>query len=78
MAVAMTPGPEPTFSAPRNVLVGRFVSDAQRASWDISPDGRRFIFTRNQSEMDTPAITVLLHWFDRLRAANAGRQRSSP
>jgi len=78
MAVVMTPGPEPTFSAPRNVLVGRFVSDAQRADWDISPDGRRFIFTRNQSDTDIPAMTVLLHWFDRLRASNAGRQRSSP
>jgi Tol biopolymer transport system component len=72
MAMAMTPGPEPGFSAARTVLVGRFVNDVQRAVWDVSPDGRRFVFTRNQSEADTPAITVLVHWFDRLRAAKAG------
>ena len=72
MAMEMTPGPEPGFSAARTVLVGRFVSDGQRAVWDIAPDGRRFVFSRNQNETDTPAITVLLHWFDRLRAAKTG------
>jgi Tol biopolymer transport system component len=72
MAMAMTPGPEPGFSAARTVLVGRFVGDGQRAVWDIAPDGRRFVFTRNQTEADSPAITLLLHWFDRLRAAKAG------
>src|SRR5688572_26914350 len=72
MAMEMTPGPEPGFSAPRTVLVGRFVNDAQRAVWDIAPDGRRFVFARNQNETDTPAMTVLLHWFDRLRAAKTG------
>jgi Tol biopolymer transport system component len=72
MAMVMTPGPEPGFSAPRTVLVGRFVNDGLRVVWDISPDGRRFVFTRNQSEGDTPSMTVLLHWFDRLRAAQAG------
>jgi serine/threonine-protein kinase len=72
MAMVMTPGPEPDFSGVRTVLVGLFVNNNQRAVWDISPDGRRFVFTRNQSQADTPAITVLLHWFDRLRAAKAG------
>ena len=72
MAMGMTPGPEPGFSTARTVLVGRFVNDMQRAVWDIAPDGRRFVFTRNQSEADTPSITVLLHWFDRLRAAKGG------
>ena len=71
MATVMTPGPEPGFSAARTVLVGRFVSDFLKVVWDISRDGRRFVFTRNQSEADTPAITVMLHWFDRLRAAKA-------
>ena len=51
--------------------MGRFVSDFLKVVWDISRDGRRFVFTRNQSEADTPAITVMLHWFDRLRAAKA-------
>jgi dipeptidyl aminopeptidase/acylaminoacyl peptidase len=67
MAMAMTPGPEPTFSAPRSVLVGRFISDNAKVVWDVAPDGRRFVFVRSQVEADTPAITVLLHWFDRLR-----------
>jgi TolB protein len=67
MAMAMTPGPEPTFSAPRNVLVGRFVSDGTKAVWDVSPDGQRFVFVRTQTEAETPAMTVLLHWFDRLQ-----------
>jgi Tol biopolymer transport system component/tRNA A-37 threonylcarbamoyl transferase component Bud32 len=67
MAMEMTPGPEPGFSTPRTVLVGRFASDGQQAVWDIAPDGRRFVFTRNQNETSTPTMTVLLHWFDRLR-----------
>jgi Tol biopolymer transport system component len=67
MAMGMTPGPEPAFSAPRTVLVGRFAGDNQRASWDVSPGGDRFIFTRSESETDIPTMTVLLHWFDRLR-----------
>lgn len=72
MAMVMTPGPEPDFSGVRTVLVGLFVNNNQRAVWDIAPDGRRFVFTRNQSEANTPSLTVLLHWFDRLRAAKAG------
>jgi len=72
MAMAMTPGPEPGFSAARTVLVGRFISETFRTVWDISPDGRRFVFTRNQGDVDTPAMTVLMHWFDRLRAGKAG------
>ena len=68
MTTTMRPGPEPQFSGPRSVLVGQFNSDRNVAAWDISPDGKRFIFSRDRGETDTPRMNVLLHWFDRLRA----------
>jgi Tol biopolymer transport system component/tRNA A-37 threonylcarbamoyl transferase component Bud32 len=69
VSVTMEAGAQPRFSDPRQVLVGRFNSDRNATIWDISPDGRRFIFTRAQGESDTPSISIVLHWFDRLRAA---------
>ncbi len=72
VAVMMKPGMEPEFSVARPVLVGRFSTDRNAAIWDISPDGRRFVFPRPQGESGTPTMIILLHWFDRLQSAKGG------
>jgi len=70
-AVTLQPGPEPRFTEPKPVLVGAFASDRNTVVWDVSPDGKRFVFTRNKGASGTPTMNVLLHWFDRLRATPA-------
>jgi serine/threonine-protein kinase len=68
-AVTLQPGPEPRFTVPKPVVVGTFATDRNAVTWDVSPDGQRFAFTRNRGTAGMPTMTVLLHWFDRLRAA---------
>jgi hypothetical protein len=68
VAVSFEAGAEPRFSAARTVLVGRFSEDRDGSGWDISSDGRRFVFTRTQGESSRAALNVVLHWFDQLRA----------
>jgi Tol biopolymer transport system component len=68
LAVGMVPGTEPRFTESRMVLTGDFNSDRSRPLWDVSPDGRRFVFTRNQGETTGRSLNIVLHWFDQLRA----------
>ena len=72
--VGMTPSSEPQFTASRIALVGRFAKTNDGVSWDISPDGSRFAFIRALAERGVPAIHVVMHWFDQLRAAQAGKK----
>jgi serine/threonine-protein kinase len=68
LSVGMEPGTEPRFTDSRMVLVGEFNSDRNRPIWDVSPDGRRFVFTRSQGEPTGRSMNIVLHWFDQLRA----------
>jgi serine/threonine-protein kinase len=72
--VGMTPSAEPQFTSPRIALVEPFYAISDGVSWDISQDGSRFAFTRAVAEPGVPAIHVVMHWFDRLRAAQAGKK----
>ncbi|HEV8455226.1 MAG TPA: protein kinase [Gemmatimonadales bacterium] len=66
---------EPRIGPSRVVLVGNFDTDRNRPIWDVSPDGKRFAFTRTQNEAGVRRINLVLHWFDRLRAAPSGVAR---
>jgi Tol biopolymer transport system component len=68
LSVGMEPGTEPRFTDSRLVLTGDFNSDRNRPIWDVSPDGRRFVFTRSQGEPTGRSLNIVLHWFDQLRA----------
>ena len=68
IAVPFTAGPEPSFGAARAVLVGRFNTNRTAVGWDVSPDGRRFVFTRTMGERGAPTMHVVLNWFDHLKA----------
>jgi eukaryotic-like serine/threonine-protein kinase len=42
-------------------------------SYDVSPDGERFLLIRLRDRDSNPHIAVVLNWFDELRAKMAGR-----
>jgi Tol biopolymer transport system component len=69
VAAAFTPGAEPRFAPPQAVLVGRYNTTPTGVGWDIAPDGRRFVLTRNQGETTNTSVNVVLNWFDHQRAA---------
>jgi WD40-like Beta Propeller Repeat len=71
VSVTLEPGPEPRFSAPRPVLVGHFSEGGNTSEWDVSPDGKRFVFTRQGQTEASNKMFVVLHWFERLRAGAA-------
>jgi hypothetical protein len=37
-------------------------------SYDVTPDGERFLMTKLPGEQSRPRIVVVLNWFDELRA----------
>jgi hypothetical protein len=37
-------------------------------SYDVTPDGERFLMTRLPGELPRPRIVVVLNWFEELRA----------
>jgi serine/threonine-protein kinase len=58
---------EPTFAIGQRstVLVRRYFADINHAHWDVSPDGREFLFVRTSGEVITPVLA--LNWFEELR-----------
>ena len=67
MVTQMQTGSEPTFTNPRMVLTGEFVRDGNRPAWDISPDGNRFVFSRDTRTTETREMSLVLNWFDQFR-----------
>ena len=67
MVTTMVPGPEPQFSTPRSLFYGDFDRDSNRPSYDISPDGTRFVFTRALDTSNEREMNVVLNWFAQFR-----------
>jgi Tol biopolymer transport system component len=44
-------------------------------SYDVSPDGERFLMTRLPADRPRPRIAVVLNWFDELRAKSPAARR---
>jgi hypothetical protein len=57
--------------ARRVVLVGDYVAEPYHANWDISPDGRSFVFIRQAGGSRLADVTVVLNWFQNV--ARRGR-----
>jgi Tol biopolymer transport system component/tRNA A-37 threonylcarbamoyl transferase component Bud32 len=58
------------FSAgpPHRVVTGRFTPGGDRANYDITPDGGRFVMVVPSSAgVPTPQLTVVLNWFGAIR-----------
>jgi serine/threonine-protein kinase len=64
----MTLGAEVQVGRPRALFAAPFVTDENSATWDVTADGRRFVFIRGQQVESDRTLTVILHWFDQLRA----------
>jgi len=70
MAVAVNPAtgeagtPVRLFDAPAADLPG----SSRDATYDVTPDGSRFLMVRPVARSDAPATVVVLHWFSELDA----------
>jgi serine/threonine-protein kinase len=60
-----------TSGPPREILPGRYPSNqgwTRPRSYDVTPDGQRFLFTRLPPVRSRPRVVMVLNWFDELRA----------
>jgi Tol biopolymer transport system component len=61
VAIDLRPA-KPDVSRPRKLLEGRYVWE-RNGNFDITPDGKRFVFVRRTEDSDPPAtLRVLLNW----------------
>jgi Tol biopolymer transport system component len=69
IAAAIEPGPTPVVRS-RTVLfdASDFDPASPHANWDVSPDGTRFVFSR-QAPLNT--VIYVLHWTDEVRRRSA-------
>ncbi len=70
---------DPTFKAgkPRLLFEGEYQAGTPLRNFDVAPDGRRFLMTRNIERPRAPLtqMIVVLNWFEELkRRAAAARQ----
>jgi hypothetical protein len=55
---------------PTKIVVGRYATEGvrDRRTYDVSPDGRRFLMIKQATnEATAPQIIVVQHWFEELR-----------
>ena len=70
--IAVSIDPETGTSGPPRVLFSGPYPDnpgwTRPRSYDVTPDGERFLMTKQPGEQARPRITVVLNWFTELRA----------
>ena len=74
-SVAVLPGTDFRAGAPRALFEGRYLSSSNNVYYDVAPDGRRFVFVRNQAGQSSEQMSLVLHWFDQLRAGPRAASR---
>jgi hypothetical protein len=60
-----------TSGAPQVLFSGPYPDNpgwTRPRSYDVTPDGERFLMTRLPGEPAQPRVVVVLNWFDELRA----------
>ncbi len=71
MAVAIKTEPELSVGTPRLLFEGRFLpvlsGDEPGSSYDISPDGKRFLMIQREQDLVPTEIIVILNWFEELK-----------
>ncbi len=70
MAVAIETEPELSVGTPRLLFEGRFLGAGPlhlRRSYDVSPDGQRFLMIQREQELVPTEIVVILNWFEELK-----------
>lgn len=75
MVVELGPGPDPEISTPRVLFRGAFWTEQSGDhSYDLSPDGRRFLMMEPDTSERTE-IRVVLNWQERLEQVLRERER---
>jgi serine/threonine-protein kinase len=74
IAVSVKTLPTFIFETPRTLFQGTYVSSVNIpgstdfGTWDISPDGQRFLMLRGSSAVSSPRkINIVLNWFEELK-----------
>jgi eukaryotic-like serine/threonine-protein kinase len=69
MSVAIQPGSAFTFGNATVVLDGNqyFIANTIGRTFDISPDGRRFLFVTSGPQEATSQLNIVLDWFEELK-----------
>jgi serine/threonine-protein kinase len=70
MAVAIETQPEFSAGTPRLLFEGRFLGTGPvhlRQSYDISPDGQRFLMIKREQDLVPRELIVVLNWFEELK-----------
>ena len=65
-AVSVLPGPTLTFGAPTPLFTGNYFRRASGRSYDVSPDGQRFLMIK-ESVSDVSNLIVVLNWQEELK-----------
>ena len=67
MAVAFTTKPTISASSPRMLFEERYETSAPGyTSYDVHPDGQRFIMIKAAGQSSTQQINVVMNWFEEL------------
>ena len=70
MGVAIQAGATFAAGAPGKVLAGAYVAPLNGRTYDVSPDGRRFLMIKEVDQGQTSStqqIVVVQNWFEELR-----------
>ena len=71
MAVTIQVGTTFAAGAPQEVLAGAYVAPLNGRTYDVSPDGRRFLMIKNAQPAGqtagTPRIIVVQNWSEELK-----------
>jgi Tol biopolymer transport system component len=64
-----TTGGSISVGVPRSLFKGRYVSSSPGRSYDVTPDGQRFVMLRPVARPPTEAATMILveNWFEELK-----------
>jgi dipeptidyl aminopeptidase/acylaminoacyl peptidase len=74
MSVAVRTGPTFEVRATPQELFAADYDYSQDNNWDVTADGRRFVFVRNDAAAPR-GLVVVLNWFEEIRSA---QQRETP
>jgi serine/threonine-protein kinase len=70
MSVSITPGPALTVGKPQRVFEGDYAMPLLSRTYDISPDGQRFVLIKEDkigSYSARPQLVVVQNWFEELK-----------
>jgi hypothetical protein len=71
MAVPIQPGSNFSAGNPQTVVDGQYLSINAGRSYDVSPDGKRFLMIKDARPTDAasppPQLVVVLNWFEELK-----------